>query len=1112
MLLRPNLQALLSEVRLHPLTLVIAPAGYGKTTLLSQWVQDLSRTGAPICWLTLDSSERSPAMFLAYLIRAFQSAFPTVGADAWRVLHSAANLEIDWPLVAGALCKDLQNKLPAATFLVLDDLHLVIDSAVICQILGYILRAAPPTLHIIMTSRRVPTFAPLARLRTEDRLLEVSQRDLHLSAGEVCQILAAQDVMLSEAELALLLDRTEGWVLSVQLAARALADLPEEQRGEFVRALGGSQEQLLGYLATEVLAELSQEVIDFLRLAAIPSYFDAALLDKVLYYDNATYLLQRAQRLGLPILPLEAHGDRLRFHPLWRELLLRGVSEAIDHDTVVTLHLRFGRALEAGGDLEAALDHYAKAGALDDLARALRERAWPLLQSPRRDIVRRWLEQLPADMRENDAELLYIWGMSQVAAAPEQAVMEIERAAELYHQRGLFERELRALADLAALLFWPLRPRDFVAICIRAVRAANQVRDAWSTGAARVCVTAMLYGKGRYVAALRTARQAATYPLNPAWHWLLAMIVSSIDCLLGRPHEAIAAIDEALQLNLVDHDDRLRQNLLRLRAQAMYDQGQISEGIAMALDAHRHLGDYYHDSTTGFSAAQLALMMVLQGRVEEAMTYVGQARAAFHDMGALGPLANLQVVEIYGLLLRGQTANACAAVSSVRRRLQESIVRTADLRLWLLLALVLGESGEHQRACVLTGEIVEQMQRRGYRLFLACAHLYHAHLSSYCSDQTTRRAALRAGWELVVADDRRYLPLLPATALRDVIAAALREGVDRQAVGHVLRRQLPDQAVELLQKLLGEPAASVRASAAHLLGDVGAPEAYPSLRALLKERDPTVRQAAEDALSRLVYRPPYTMRIRTLGSFGLWRGDQEVRDRDWRSSKARQLFQFLVTERGRNLPRERILETLWPEMEQDAAANNLRVTLNRLGKAIEPDRPDGAPPTYVIQQGDTYGFNLNSDYQLDAADFAAAVAEGRRAERQGQRQTAIAEYQRAMALYGGPYLPDNMYEDWTVVERERLTLLFNDAAIRLGTLLLDEGLAHEAIGLAWRVLDNDQAHEEAYRLLMRAHTYLGERTTALRLYTRCVTMLRQELGVEPLPETTALYNTLREMR
>src|SRR5215208_8036135 len=135
-LLRPDLQSLLSEVRLHPITLVVAPAGYGKTTLLAQWAQELSRTGAPVGWLTLDRGERDPAMFLAYLIRAFQPIAPEIGAEAWRVLSSAANLQRDWPLVAGALCSDLQRLLATATFLVLDDLQQVSDSAVISQMLG----------------------------------------------------------------------------------------------------------------------------------------------------------------------------------------------------------------------------------------------------------------------------------------------------------------------------------------------------------------------------------------------------------------------------------------------------------------------------------------------------------------------------------------------------------------------------------------------------------------------------------------------------------------------------------------------------------------------------------------------------------------------------------------------------------------------------------------------------------------------------------------------------------------------------------------------------------------------------------------------------------------
>jgi DNA-binding SARP family transcriptional activator/ATP/maltotriose-dependent transcriptional regulator MalT len=877
-----------------------------------------------------------------------------------------------------------------------------------------------------------------------------------------------------------------------------------------VRALGGSQEQLLNYLASEVLQDLPREIIDFLRLAAIPHSFDLELLSEVLQSEDVNYLLQRARVLGLPILPMDEQGMRMRFHPLWRELLLRSVYESTDDVGIRVLQRRFGQVFEARGDLEAAIEHYAAARATNDLARALRERAWPLLGSPRRDMVRRWLEQLPAQLREQEPDLLHMWGVSVIISDPSMAEVALRRAVVLYREAVQYDRELRGLGDLAALIFWQSRPRDLTSLGREIIHAAQRVGDPWSTGAARVCVATMLYVQSRELAALRVARQAANLPLNPTWRWMLSMIVATIGARLGRPVESIAAVDDALQNAAIDHDDRLRQNLLRVRAMAMYEQGYIAEGIALSLEAHRHLGDYEQTGMAAHSAFQLALLLTVQGRLDEATTYLAQARTSFSTMADADALANVQIIEIYCTILRGQKLSP-AELASVQRPFQEATSKAPDLRIWLLLALAFGEIGDDRRALQVASDLTRTMEARGYRLFLASAYLYVAYLAGRVNDVAMRETALRQGWGIIAADEARFLPILPAHVVQNVAVAALKMGFERESVGRVLRRQIPDKAITILQELLSDQNALVRANAARLLGDLGAVSAYTALRGLLKDRDTTVRQAVEHALSRLVYRPPYTLRVRTLGNFALWRGDQEVRDRDWRSSKARQLFQILVTERGRVLPREWILETLWPDMDADAAANNLRVTINRMSKAIEPDRPDGAPSSYIIQQADTYSFNLNADHELDATQFVIAVEEGREADQAGQRSAAVAAYRRAMGLYGGAYLPDNMYEDWTVVERERLVTLFNEAAVRLGALLLEEGLAHEAIGLAWRVLENDQAQEDAYRLLMRAHAYLGERSTALRLYARCMEVLKNELGVEPMPETAALAQSLREV-
>ncbi|HEU5088532.1 MAG TPA: HEAT repeat domain-containing protein, partial [Roseiflexaceae bacterium] len=880
-----------------------------KTTLLSQWTQELQRTGATVCWLSLDEKDRDPALFLAYLIGVFQAFQPQIGVDAQRILNSAANPDRDWPIVAGSLCGDLQRRLPSTTFLFLDDLHSVADSAVIVQILGYLLRAAPPLLRVILASRRAAVFAPIGRMRAEGQVLDISTHELHLKADEARHVLEAQAINLHADELDLLLRRTEGWPLSVQLAARALASQPAHQRGTFVRALSGSQEQLLNYLASEVLSDLPADVLDFLRFASLPSYFDTALLNDVLQRDDAPYLLQRAQSLGLPITPANRQSEFVRFHTLWREELQRQLHEELSEADCADLQRRFGRAFEQRGAFEAAIEHYAAAHAEADIVRTLRLHGWPLLFSPQRDLVRRWLEDLSEEARRSNAEILYLWGYSQIVKDPDSATTQIEQAADLFRQAGQHDRELRALSDLAAQLFLQMHLSRFSAIAMRAIRVCNHLRDEWSRGAALVSVAAMLFTKGRDLAALRVARHAAARPLNPAWQWLLSMVQATIQLRLGRPADALISLDEGLRVPRVDEDDRLRQTLLMLRAMANFQLGHENEAVAAALDAYRALSDYACRNIIGYGAQDLAMMLTLIGRVDEAMTYLSQARASFHESGALAPLTSLQAIELYGMLQRGQATRAVGSVGSVLRRLSENEAGTPAVQLRLLLALVLGEGGEPQAALRLVQDLIRTMLERGHRLHLCSAELYAAALISRMGGNVAEREQLlRSGWALAHADNLRSLPMLPLSVVWDVAEGALRAGIEPETVGSVLCHQLPDLAGERLQALLADPNAEVREHAAHFLGILGETSAYSALRTLAKDKNARVRRAAELALNVLVYRPPYRLAIRTLGAFVIRRGDTEVRDRDWRSSKARQLFQLLLTERGRAVPRERVLD------------------------------------------------------------------------------------------------------------------------------------------------------------------------------------------------------------
>jgi ATP/maltotriose-dependent transcriptional regulator MalT/two-component SAPR family response regulator len=1133
--LRADLQALLAEVRLQPATLVVAPAGYGKTTLLVQWADELTRTGANVCWLGLDETDRSPALLLAYLVRAFQRDLPGVGEQAWRILHSAADLERDWPLVASELLGDLQNELQIPTFLLIDDYHQIADGPITAALLGYLLRAAPPALHIVIASRRPVSVPPLPRMRAEGALLDVQRSDLSLTEHEAAELLARVGVTLSADELALLLERTEGWVLSVQLVARALARQEPAQRRRYLQHLDADQRSLFEYLASEVMADLPAAFLDDLARAALAAQVDAPLLADVLQRPDAETLLAQSITLGLPIAPVDGGlpaTQAYRFHPLWRRLLQERADQRLTNAERVELERRYGDAFLRREQLDVAMEHYANADDCEAMAAALRLYAWPLIDSPQRATIRAWIERLPDTMRTNDPALLHMWGWSIAITARDQSLAAISRAAELYHADGAYQRELRALSDMAALLFWEDRPTEFAAVCVRAVLAANRVRDAWARGAALVSVVALLYSRGRYSAALRVAAQAERHPRSAFWQWLLALTVASIHVQRGYPAAALSTINSALLAPQVDRDDRMRQHLLRLQAAALYQQGHISEATAIALDSYQRLSDYANEGAIGSAAALLALLLIEQGHMEEAATYLGRARAVANRTGAHALLARVHVLDVFTLSRTEQHGTAVSATLDLLRQsrnaaemptvrgslLHERLplndapyqaLASHDLWMQLLLLVALGEGGEPQRAAQLATDLTRDMAQRGDGLFLATVYLYQAVLAERTADQALAQQALVQGWTLFSEQQFTTLPVLPQAVVVEVVMAALRQGLGGSAISELLRRQLPNQAGQMLIGLVGEPLPPTeRARVVALIGELSVASAYSLLRTLTKDREAVVRSAAETALERLVYRPAYRLNVRTLGSFGVWRGDAEIRDRDWRSVKARQLLQLLLVERGRMLPRDRIMDMLWPGLEAEAAANNLRVTLSRLTKAIEPNRPEGAPTYYVIQQGDTYGFNVESDHSYDAAVFAQAVEQGRLALQRTDLPTAIRHFREAITLYAGTFLPDCLYEDWSVVERERLSLIFTEASLRLGGLLLDQQQPHEAIGLAWRVIEFDPAQEEAYQLLIRAYTLLGERSTALRIYTRCLEALDRELGVEPLPETVALYEQI----
>ncbi len=384
---RPRLIEQLDAGLHRKLTLVSAPAGFGKTTVVSRWV---AGCGRPIAWLSLDEADSDPARFLAYLVATLRTAVPDLGDEAMRALASSQ------PPPAETILTALLNEMAvlAVPFvLVLDDYHLV-DAEPVDEAIAFLLDHLPPQLHLIVTTREDPTF-PLARLRARGQMTELRAADLRFTVDEAAAFLnEAMGLNLAAPDVAALDARTEGWIAGLQLAALSMRG--RDDAPGFIRAFAGDDRYIVDYLVEEVLRRQPEHVRDFLLQSSILDRMCGPLCDAITGQEDSRRLLESLEQGNLFVVPLDDKRRWYRYHHLFADVLRAYLLDE-RADQVASLHRRASIWHEQDGNLPAAIDH---AFAAEDVDRSadLVERAVPAMGRNRREeTLLAWLEALPGD-------------------------------------------------------------------------------------------------------------------------------------------------------------------------------------------------------------------------------------------------------------------------------------------------------------------------------------------------------------------------------------------------------------------------------------------------------------------------------------------------------------------------------------------------------------------------------------------------------------------------------------------------------------------------------------------------------------------------------------------
>lgn len=1051
----------------HPIVFVVAEAGYGKTTLVSDYAL---RTRNRTLWYRLDEDDRDWVTFLTYLVAAGREVVPDFASGTADLLLEAAQGPVDRQRAIAAFVAELPAIVEGPTALVFDDYHLVDDGPDVREIVDQLVDHLPPELSLVFVSRRQPPL-PVARLRSQGGVVDLSGSDLRFDADETARLFRdAYRQPLEPDVLVELQARTEGWVACLHLVRAVVRGRTQAEIRAFVGGLSGAQEALHDYLAEEVVGDLDEPMQQFLMRTSILQVVDPELTTVVTGEPpaRARSLITASEGLGL----LTRRGALTRFsqryHPLVRDFLEARLRRQVGDEQVAELHRAVARFGEPRSWRLAAY-HYSAAGDVADVHRVIAtstaaivgsgefraaepyiDRHPPQHPNPWFDIILSRVEH--ADGREGQAlqrarAAYSAFGAESADPSDEGANLAIANLMGLELSNGTLSAAARLAEDLNSR-----RPDASLAVISRAaVDILRAVTDGDLDRARESLLEAESVQQG-----LGHRHYQGISLLNMAW----------IDRARGDPN---AALDEST------------------RSIALLTESSGGGDVATARTAR------------AWALAHL-------GRWIEAGQEMGRALAETSG-GAHGE-AVVECADIHGFYGDPQEAIAL---------LEAETTLEAD-RAWpyrqLVLASNLMRLGDLERSAEVLAQIrlPSQHPEVAMPLRVAVAKLHHAVLSGspnvseiaheaggaarsqrarhwerLCSLLTALGGAtqdVRQAVSLAGSRDLAYLDLVA-----DVLALKLAE-LDAESLATVGNhvRQRPWRWRFALREAMERGCEESQLRAARFLDEVGTEADVAPLRALSRRlrgstQDPNLGKALARRVAPRVY-------VEDLGRVGVFVGSRWIPGNEIRR-KVLAMLCFLLSRPAMSATRDQVLDALWPDQEPDVAVNSLNQTAYFLRRVIEPRFQEDLTPGYLHHENQMVW--LDSDLVTSRSIECRAMLRAVKGDPSPEQMRALSQG------YRGRFALDFAYEEWAAASRDSLHASYLGVVERSIRLDTANGEFDRAILLAQKALDADPEADRIEAALLGLYRRVGAHSAAAEQYGHYAATLRNDLGIEPPP-------------
>lgn len=999
----------------------------------------------PVCWLSLDVLDRDPQRFISYLVASFDQRFPGVGESSQNLLSNLKSIETESESLLVTLTNDLYERVEEDYLLIVDDFHLLDDVPVISSLINRFLQLVDENCHLIISSRTLPELDDVTLMVAREQVTGLNHIELAFQPREI-QALYAQNhhEHLSDERANEIVGKTGGWITGMVLSKSP--------------GMQVSGADMFAYLGRQVLDQLPQHIREFLLRTSLPEEFNAEFCEIVLgpfhaepqnWHDLMAWIMDK----NLFVLPLE-DGRWLRYHPLFREFLQTRLKRERPQE-IQPMFERMVKAYEAVGEWEKAYFTCKQLNDPDALAGLIERAGTPMLQTAL-VTLEGWINSLPpATVRSRPGLISLRGAISRMKGNLSEAMTLLDLAVDVYRKDENPHGLVLALVRRANTLRLLGKYSDSIKDTNDALQLAEMDMSLQTLFAEALRIrglTSFRLGQSR----------SAVDDLERSLHINTELNeTESIPMLLAETAMVRAAIGE------VESAKSLYQESLQwLRAtKNLFTQADTLNNLAVL---HLQLGEYEAASNTfeeGLECARksrnyhaesliLAGLGDLYAEVEEfeaAKQAYERAELAGADSNPF--LANYLILAQANLaILQKDSKSASVFLSHFKRKLKIN-PSVYERGFWAFL---------EGRRNLLVNDYKKAVQflKEGKTCFLQDGREVEY---QWCM------IWLIVAYDQAEEDEKSRLEFLELFTMKNNANHSLIIAL-HQATPWLTPLQSDTEIGKSLNSLI-EKARQLSAQ-------------MPAIRRVLRR------------LAQSIEMPTASLKIRTLGRGEVIFNGRALNISDWRSQSARDLFFFFVN-KHEAMTKEQIGQELLNDIDDERVLKTrFKQDIYRLRKAIGRNM--------IMFEEETYRFNRDMDYEYDVEAFESYLQRARRDDDAIER---IGYYRKALSLYEGEYLSD-VDDDWVLIERQRLSLLYISALEELARLYLDTNQLEECLSACKKVFAKERFSETACQLEMRAYAAQGDRVSVGRRFKEYEAMIANDLGLSPSEETERVYREL----